>query len=143
MKWPVDIIEKIAKRKVVLFLGAGVSANAISEKGDKRPPTWEQFLNKGISEVTDENIVEKDYLTACEVLVNQIGNERFERIAREEFLTPKYKSHRIHENILKLDSKIVITPNVDKIYEVYAQAETAGTILVKKYYDSDLVNKIK
>lgn len=23
MKWPVDIIEKIAKRKVVLFLGAG------------------------------------------------------------------------------------------------------------------------
>ena len=70
MKWPVDIIEKIAKRKVVLFLGAGVSANAISEKGDKRPPTWEQFLNKGISEVTDENIVEyvikllneKDYL---------------------------------------------------------------------------------
>ena len=58
MKWPVDIIEKIAKRKVVLFLGAGVSANAISEKGDKRPPTWEQFLNKGISEVTDENIVE-------------------------------------------------------------------------------------
>lgn len=151
MKWPVDIIEKIAKRKVVLFLDAGVSANAISEKGDKRPPTWEQFLNKGISEVTDENIVEyvrkllneKDYLTACEVLVNQIGNERFERIAREEFLTPKYKSHRIHENILKLDSKIVITPNVDKIYEVYAQAETAGTILVKKYYDSDLVNKIK
>lgn len=132
MKWPVDIIEKIAKRKVVLFLGAGVSANAISEKGDKRPPTWEQFLNKGISEVTDENIVEyvrkllneKDYLTACEVLVNQIGNERFERIAREEFLTPKYKSYRIHENILKLDSKIVITPNVDKIYEVYAQAET-------------------
>ena len=89
MKWPVDIIEKIAKRKVVLFLGAGVSANAISEKGDKRPPTWEQFLNKGISEVTDENIVEyvrkllneKDYLTACEVLVNQIGNERFERIS--------------------------------------------------------------
>lgn len=37
----------------------------------------------------------------------------------------------------------MITPNVDKIYEVYAQAETAGTILVKKYYDSDLVNKIK
>ena len=31
MKWPVDIIEKIAKRKVVLFLGAGVSANASSE----------------------------------------------------------------------------------------------------------------
>ena len=71
MKWPVDIIEKIAKRKVVLFLGAGVSANAISEKGDKRPPTWEQFLNKGISEVTDENIVEYVRKLCCLYLENK------------------------------------------------------------------------
>ena len=31
MKWPVDIIEKIAKRKVVLFLGAGVSAMVLCQ----------------------------------------------------------------------------------------------------------------
>ena len=73
----------------------------------------------------------------------RLGNIRFEKIAIEEFLAPKYKNHKIHENILKLDARIVITPNVDKIYEVYAQAETAGTILVKKYYDTDLVSKIK
>lgn len=151
MKWPMDIIEKIAKRKAILFLGAGVSANAISSNGKKHPPTWEQFMRTILAEISDKPLEkyvnsllkEKDYLTACEVLVNRIGNNRFERIAVEEFLSPKYKSHKIHENILKLDARIVITPNVDKIYEVYAQAETAGTILVKKYYDSDLVSKIK
>lgn len=120
MKWPIDIIEKIAKRKVVLFLGAGISANSISKDGKKHPPTWEQFLNVVLNDISNKDLNdyikkilhEKDYLTACEVLVNQIGDERFERIAREEFLTPKYQSHKIHENILKLDSKIVITPNV-------------------------------
>lgn len=151
MEWSRDIIEKIAKRKAILFLGAGISANAISENGEKRPPTWKEFLYKCMTEISNKKIIEyveglldeKDFLTACEVNVNQIGSERFERVAREEFLTPRYKNHRIHENVLKLDSKIVITPNVDKIYEVYAQAETAGTVLVKKYYDSDLINKIK
>lgn len=151
MKWPIDIVEKIAKRKAILFLGSGISANAISLDGKRRPPTWEQFIKSVLNDVSDNAIrkyitnllKEKDYLTACEVLVNQLGTERFERIAREEFLAPKYQSHKIHENILKLDSRVVITPNVDKIYEVYAQAETAGTILVKKYYDSDLISKIK
>ncbi|GAB6953603.1 SIR2 family protein [Mediterraneibacter glycyrrhizinilyticus] len=151
MKWPIEIVEKIAKRKAILFLGAGISANALSSDGKKRPPTWEKFIQKVSDKISDKTIIEyvnnlikeKDYLTVCEVLVNQLGTERFERIAREEFLTPKYQSHKIHENVLKLDTRIVITPNVDKIYEVYAQAETAGTILVKKYYDSDLVSKIK
>lgn len=151
MDWPIDIIEKIAKRKAILFLGSGVSANSLSKDGTKRPPTWEGFLKKiklelkepDIIKYTDKLLKEKDYLTACEILFDSVGKDRFEKIARDEFLTPQYKPHKIHENILKLDTRIVITPNVDKIYEVYAQSETCGTILVKKYYDSDLANKIK
>ena len=125
MNWPIDIVEKIAKRKAILFLGAGISANAVSLDGSKHPPTWEQFIriilneidNTAIKKYVDSLLKEKDYLTACEVLVNQIGNIRFEKIARDQFLAPKYKSHKIHENILKLDARIVITPSVDKIYE--------------------------
>ncbi len=151
MDWPIEIIEKIAKRKAILFLGSGVSANSLSKDGTKRPPTWEEFLRKiqkelkivDIKAYTDKLLLEKDYLTACEVLFDTVGKDRFEKIARDEFLTPQYKSHKIHENILKLDTRIVITPNVDKIYEVYAQSETCGTILVKKYYDNDLANIIK
>lgn len=33
MNWSMDIIEKIAKRKAILFLGAGISANAVSLDG--------------------------------------------------------------------------------------------------------------
>lgn len=151
MEWPEEIVKKIAKRQAILFLGSGVSANSISSDGKKRPPTWENFIRKAEIKINDSSIKkyieellkEKDYLTACEVLVNQLGKSGFEKIVRDEFLTPKYKNHEIHKNIFLLDSKIVITPNVDKIYEVYAQAETAGNTLIKKYYDSDLVNMIK
>lgn len=107
MKWSMDIIEKIAKRKAILFLGAGISANAVSLDGKKHPPTWEQFMRVILKEIADDSIKryvssllkEKDYLTACEVLVNRIGNIRFEKIAIEEFLAPKYKNHKIHENL--------------------------------------------
>ena len=151
MKWPEEVVESIARRRAILFLGSGISANAESANGEKHPPTWERFIRTTAKDIEDEGIssfinnllVEKDYLTACEVLFNNLGKDRFERSVREAFLVPQYKPHRIHEDIFKLDCRIVITPNVDKIYEVYAQSETSGAVLVKKYYDSDLISKIK
>lgn len=150
MKWPDEIVTKLAKRRAILILGSGISANSVGTDG-KRPPTWEEFIQRAKVKISNKNTIkyintllkEKDYLTACEVLVNQLGQNGFEKIIKEEFLTPKYESHEIHKNIFLLDSKIVITPNVDKIYEIYAQGETQGNTLVKKYYDSDLVNEIK
>lgn len=151
MIWPEEIVKKIAKRQAVLFLGSGISANSISADGTKRPPTWEKFIgsaqeqisNRKIRNYIQDLVKEKDYLTACEVLVNQLGESGFEQIVRNEFLTPQYKSHEIHKSIFLLDSKIVITPNVDKIYEVFSQTETAGNTLIKRYYDSDLVNMVR
>lgn len=151
MKWDEELINIIARRRAVLFLGSGISANSLSADGHKHPPTWLEFLKTALTEVDDDKIKkyvmrllrEKDYLTACEILVNNLGEDKFERVAKDEFLKPKYKDHPIHKSVLELDSRIVITPNVDKIYEVYAQAETSGTVLVKKYYDSDLVSRIK
>jgi len=148
IEWPYSIIDSIARRRSVLFLGSGISANSISRDGKKTPPTWEEFLRKTISLISDKTFIEqllqeKDYLTACEIIVQKIGTADFDRIAKEEFLLPRYSHHSIHEKILKLDSRIVATPNVDKIYEVYAQSVTYGTILVKDYYDNDIVNKIR
>ena len=146
--WPMEIIDSIARRRSVLFLGSGISANSKSADGLKTPPTWENFLRKAMAQITDTAFIEtllaeKDYLTACDIIVQKTGKTDFERIAKEEFLLPRYSKHFIHEQILKLDSRIVVTPNVDKIYEVYAQSETCGTILVKNYYDSDIVNKVR
>lgn len=43
LQWPDDLVDVVARRKCVLYLGAGVSANSISDNG-KKPPTWKCFL---------------------------------------------------------------------------------------------------
>lgn len=37
--------------------------------------------------------------------------------------------------IYGLDSRIVITPNIDKIYDRCAQTNSCGTVVIKKYYE--------
>ncbi|MCR4673619.1 MAG: hypothetical protein K5675_01305 [Lachnospiraceae bacterium] len=46
--WPDEVIDSLARRRAVLFLGAGISANAISKMG-KSPATWEEFLKSVVS----------------------------------------------------------------------------------------------
>ena len=43
MTWPDNLVDAIARRKCVLFLGSGISANSCNEEG-KHPATWEDFL---------------------------------------------------------------------------------------------------
>lgn len=142
INWPRDLIDDIAKRRSVLYLGSGVSANSSNSEG-KKPATWNTFLkniitlkesvigsNKGIIE---ELIQKEDYLTACEIIVETIGSREFGELAADEFRRPGYKPNKIHEIIFSLDSKVVITPNIDKIYEQYANSASNGTVVVKKY----------
>ena len=43
--WPEEMIDDIARRKSVIYLGAGISASSRNSKGGN-PPTWEGFLTK-------------------------------------------------------------------------------------------------
>ena len=43
IEWPDLLIDAIARRRCVLFLGSGISANAKNIDG-KKPPTWAEFL---------------------------------------------------------------------------------------------------
>ncbi|ASS62718.1 MULTISPECIES: SIR2 family protein [Bacillus] len=148
ISWPLPLVKDIARRKSVLFLGSGISRNSINAQG-KRPPTWEEFLriaSDNISENTEHIntfIAEKDYLTACEIIYYKLSSHGFNEIAKDSFMRPGFEKHRIHEAIFKLDSRIVATPNVDKIYDTFANQESNGTISVKNYYDDDLADKLR
>jgi len=148
--WPDEIIDDIAKRKSVLYLGSGVSANSTNDDG-RRPATWEEFLKKIINKdicndiktTVETSIGKDDYLTACEIIVDHIGDHKFGEEAANEFRRPRYRPHEIHEVIFSLDCRIVITPNIDKIYEQYAGAESCGTIVAKTYYDPDVAKYLR
>lgn len=147
IKWPKEVVSDISRRRCVIFLGSGISMNSVNTAG-RRPKTWRAFLDSTLEEISpkahiNKLIKESDYLTACEVIKRKLGKEEFTRIVREEFLTPAYQPADIHKKIFALDSRIVATPNFDKIYETYANSEANGSIVVKQHYDSDVISSIR
>lgn len=149
INWPNHLIEDIARRKCVLVLGAGISKNSKNQQ-NVRPKDWKEFLIEAYSNLERKNqseikrqIAAGDYLTACELIKREMGRDGFNSLVRNEFLTPKFKPAAIHEYIYNLDSRIVITPNFDKIYEVYANTVSDGSIIVKCFHDDDIADCIR
>lgn len=148
--WPKSLISDLARRRSVLFLGSGISKNAKNAAG-LHPKDWGEFLQEGASKVSSSSkkalitkcIKNGDYLLACELLKKIMGRDDFVHLLKDEFLTPKFENAKIHEDIFLLDSRIVITPNFDKIYDVYADKESKGSIIIKNYYDDDIADHIR
>ena len=141
IEWPDSLIEEVARRKCILFLGAGVSVNSVGKDG-KRPPTWLAFLEKCLEDCSGAKahikklIKEGDLLTACELLKARLA-ENWTPLLVASFSEPEYKASPLHEALFQLDVRLVLTPNFDKIYDVYAQSITHGSTVLKTYYDAD------
>lgn len=146
MVWPEILVDDIARRKCVLFLGSGISANASNDLG-LHPPTWRKFLEDGAKRIVDDDackecveecISKNQFLLACDLIKRKLGNDDFGLLLDREFVTPGFKEDEIHKTIYDLDSRIVITPNFDQIYDTYAKYISQNNTIVKQYYDSDL-----
>lgn len=147
INWPNDLISDIARRKSVLVIGAGVSKNSINQVG-LRPKDWKEFLVNaseilaGKTEI-NRQIKSGDFLTACELIKKELGRDNFNTLIKDEFLNPRFTPADIHQHIYNLDSRIVITPNFDKIYDTYANTTSQGSIIIKKFTDEDIVDCIR
>jgi len=122
IRFNTDLVDDLARRKVILFLGAGVSASAVTAtKG--RIAGWEAFLLKAADKLpstTRKQVValirkSKDYLLACEILQSALDSEWVDIVA-EEFGQVAPPS-ALHKSLLSLRQRIVITTNFDKIFE--------------------------
>lgn len=142
ISWPNSLKESIARRKAVLLIGSGVSANSQADNG-LRPPTWGKFLEDAYSQLGRRvphimNALKRfNYLEACDYLKNEHGSN-WQEIIRNSFVKPQYKPAEIHEHLFNLDCRIVASLNFDRIYEYYASQASDGTFIVKNYYDADI-----
>jgi len=146
--WPNDLVSDLARRRVVIFIGSGVSRNSVGLNG-KRPPLWIEFLNVGanlcqppLKKEILSLIKKSDLLTACELIKDGLGH-KWENLLNQEFVLPQYPHSPVHETIFKLDSRIVLTQNFDKIYDTFASAKSQSTLLVKNYYDPDISKTVR
>lgn len=142
ISWPPQLVEAIARRRAVILIGSGVSANAKTDSG-VRPPTWGEFLAKAYKALgrrisyIKEALDRYSYLEACDYLKSE-HNASWTEIIREHFVIPQYRPHKIHKAIFDLDCRITASLNFDKIYETYAISASENTVIVKNYYDDDV-----
>lgn len=126
IQWPANLIEEIAYRRCILFLGSGISATSVNCEGNK-PPTWAQFLDeikKLMKEYTadDEKFIndmikQENYLMALQTIYDFCDPGEYNKYLKDTYARGRYLPSEVHKSIKALDSKIVITTNFDKIYE--------------------------
>ncbi|MCL2778686.1 MAG: SIR2 family protein [Polyangiaceae bacterium] len=148
--WPQDLVDDIARRRSVLFLGAGISKNAVNDAGE-RPKDWTEYLRHAAQHVADSTkcneivgcIDANDLLTACELVRKHLRNDVFKRILLEEFVEKRFSHAEIHDHISALDSRFVLTTNFEKIYENRANHIQQNTVIVKSYHDADVADAFR
>lgn len=152
MDWPVALIAELAARRCIVFLGAGASAGCLSTDKTCSPPLWQAFLSQlkaampaGTDITSIDNLIAKErYLDAAEVILGRVTAADFTRIVRQSFVTPRYCASKIHEAVLDIDPKVVVTTNYDDIYDNYCRTGMASDgYNVCKYYEQHLVNDLR
>lgn len=150
IEWPEDLIRDIARRRCVLFLGAGVSKNASNEQG-QRPPDWDEFLAYLRDKVPDPDsraavascITEGDLLTACEIAKKALRPDTFNSELLRSFAERRFQPSKVHEDLVGIDSRIVATTNFDKLYEMKANSVLHGDVIVKSYTEGDIADVVR
>lgn len=122
------IIQNNSKNnKLVVFVGAGVSANS-------GIPTWSNIINK-IKKKTDINTDEKDYLKVAQYYYNSRDKKEYYEFLESE-LNIDTKPNEIHDKLLELNPYHIITTNYDNLIEQQAIQKGMFYDVVRK--DEDL-----
>jgi SIR2-like protein len=148
--WPQSLVREIARRRCVFFLGAGVSASASDGVGG-RPNNWREFLEAACELVRrDEpkNSIQKliaagRYLLALQAISDESDRGDYHTFLETNFNNQRFQPGALHEIILQLDSRIVITTNFDKIYERYCLGTSQDGYKIIPYNSDDIGDALR
>src|SRR5680860_276129 len=128
--WPESLIQAIARRDFVVFIGSGLSAASTNDAGG-HPPTWFDLISTLGEMLTTQAARQRvkrrskvDLLDAAEILVSEM--RELDRLAdlrsRIAELTDgpegdRYQPNEWHDEVMRLYPSIVLTTNYDRIIE--------------------------
>lgn len=150
--WPDSLVAELAERRCIIFLGAGASAGCRPKNGKESPPTWKKLLEDAAVKMADKEerdevlrlVGKEQYLDAAQIVWDNISPPEIQKFLWEKFKTPNYEASDIHKAVMDLDSKIVITTNIDDIYENYCKAAGSEQGYNQcKYYEIHALNDIR
>lgn len=119
----------IREKKVIPFVGAGVSKDVKYKNGEKAFVNWKELLEILNQKVNDENkrngieyfLKSKniDYLQIADMIEKELSVNEFNKVLKETFdidlSLVDESSLELAQTIWKLNSKLIITTNYDKI----------------------------
>lgn len=150
INWPDELVMDIARRRSVIFIGAGVSKNATNQQGE-RPMDWVEFLTHlgntlsagDAKDAVIRCVAGKELLTACEIARKALGHDRFKTELLRAFSEKRFRYAPIHEDLVEIDSRIVLTTNFDKLYDTAANVLLHGDVIVRSYADAEVADLLR
>lgn len=152
MNWPDSLVAEIAEQRCIIFLGAGASASCVDPATGASPPSWGKLLrdslaindDPAIRSLVTDLIQKEQYLDAAEIIFSRIEAADSRQFFRERFFIPHYERSPIHEIVLDLDPKIVVTTNYDEIYDKFCASGIAREgYSVRRYYEDNVLDEIR
>src|SRR5690242_3200568 len=101
--WPQTLITEIARRRCILFLGAGVSASSKNSQGTQ-PKGWSEFLNSATALVNNAErktaicklISERRFLLALQAIYQEADTGDYQHFLTTNFNDPTFEPSLLH-----------------------------------------------
>lgn len=127
--WPDSLVREIAERRVVLFLGSGISKAACPAL-----PTWTDLLirlSAKLARRKDKNLVKQligkgKLLDAAQVVRDIVPRADVSAELRSIFQVRPIPFNAIYDDLLQLDPKSIVTTNYDEFIEKNFEHFSAG-----------------
>lgn len=150
INWPETLVKELARRRCALFLGAGVSASALDAQGS-RPLQWGEFLRDACHLIRgsparkniEKLIAERRFLLALQAITQEADRADYHSFLDKHFNNAAFSPGELHRLILRLDSRIVVTTNFDKIYERLCLSTSQDGYKVIPYYSDSLADELR
>ena len=146
--WPESLIQEIAERRVVFFIGSGLSKAAHDIF-----PSWPELLEKlsiNISKTKDKQLI-KNYvkqgrmLDAAQIINDGLPKPDLSASLRRIFQVRPIPHHDLYQYLLLMDPKTIVTTNYDEFLEKNFEHYSGGTEahVVCKHKATHLINDLR
>ena len=148
VSWPDALIRELADRRVLLFVGSGISKAAHPSM-----PTWPALiglLSDRLATQKDKLLVLKlvkqnNLLDAAQIVSDGVDKPELNAIFRGTFNVAPTPHHEIYQSLLNLDAKTIVTTNYDqfleKNFEYYSDGNASYAVC--RYTSSDLIDNLR
>lgn len=122
---PVELLTAVRQKRLVLFVGAGLSKQATPAV-----PNWRELLSR-MSDIAEQRrdidssaraaleqlLRDRKFLMAAQELRERLPTDHYNKVLDEQFRLEGVEPAPIHRRIFELKPKMVITTNYDRLLE--------------------------